>query len=236
MGDHPDAISLDKYGIDLLKTIPYGSKRYILLTPSSSQYVKLILIRKFTISIQNNTGLGSGRARAARPQPGVVLDTYGELPDQDELDVLARRRGQQDVTFTAVGYGLQEINPVFVQADRIRMVAHPHLIQINVPGFTGDFLCCCPTTTLRVGLALVTQAAPTSWGGMRALWWPGLPPSGSMETAPVPVVSSEWTGRMSWTSSIHSWIDGEISLNENHLSLTGARPIAQGKAVATPSV
>ena len=44
----------------------------------------------------------------------------------------------QDVTFTAVGYGLQEINPVFVEAERVRMVAHPHLIQIN-GGLVGDF-------------------------------------------------------------------------------------------------
>ena len=35
--------------------------------------------------------------------------------------------------------GPRQINPVFVQADRIRMFAQPHLIQINTPGFTGDF-------------------------------------------------------------------------------------------------
>jgi hypothetical protein len=75
----------------------------------------------------------------------VVLDEpfpageYGELPELNQLDQLATRRGRQDTTFTAVGYGLQQINPVFVQADRVRMVAHPHLIQINTPGFTGDF-------------------------------------------------------------------------------------------------
>jgi hypothetical protein len=75
----------------------------------------------------------------------VVLDTpmykdaYGVLPQLDELDRMARRRGQQDVTFTAVGYGLQRINPVFVERALIRMYARPHLIQINVPGFTGDF-------------------------------------------------------------------------------------------------
>jgi secreted trypsin-like serine protease len=72
--------------------------------------------------------------------PGVTgLSTYGVLPTADQLDVLATRRGQQDVTFTAVGYGLQRINPVFVESSRTRMVAHPHLIQINVPGFVGDF-------------------------------------------------------------------------------------------------
>lgn len=69
----------------------------------------------------------------------VYLDEYGTLPDVNQLDALKTRRGLQDVTFTSVGYGLQEINPVFIQSQKIRMVAHPHLLQINVPGFTGDF-------------------------------------------------------------------------------------------------
>jgi hypothetical protein len=68
----------------------------------------------------------------------MVMSQYGALPQQDVLDRLARRRGLQDVTFTAVGYGLQQINPVFVEAQRVRMVAHPHLIQIN-GGIVGDF-------------------------------------------------------------------------------------------------
>lgn len=77
----------------------------------------------------------------------VVLDKkykapnreYAELPQVDQLDALKTERGLQDTTFTAVGYGLQRINPVFIEAERVRMVAYPHLIQINVPGFTGDF-------------------------------------------------------------------------------------------------
>lgn len=74
--------------------------------------------------------------------PGVVLadlDDYGDLPTVNQLDSLKTKRGLQNVTFTSVGYGLQRINPVFVQADRVRMVAHPKLNQINVPGFVGDF-------------------------------------------------------------------------------------------------
>lgn len=74
----------------------------------------------------------------------VILSTpvagpYGVLPTVDQLDELKTKRGKQSQTFTAVGYGLQQINPVFIQASLDRMVAHPRLIQINVPGFTGDF-------------------------------------------------------------------------------------------------
>lgn len=73
---------------------------------------------------------------ADRPMP---MSQYGALPRQDVLDRLARQRGLQNTTFTAVGYGLQRINPVFVEAARVRMLARPHLVQINVPGFTGDY-------------------------------------------------------------------------------------------------
>lgn len=74
-------------------------------------------------------------------EPGVVLDEeyYATLPEADQLDQLKTRRGKQETWFTAVGYGLQRINPVFVESERVRMVANPRLIQINTPGFTGDF-------------------------------------------------------------------------------------------------
>ena len=76
----------------------------------------------------------------------VVLDTpfvrahYGALPTLDSLDKLKTRRGQQDVTFTAVGYGLQASFPDATsykdQSFRIRMFATPHLVQIN-NGYVG---------------------------------------------------------------------------------------------------
>jgi Trypsin len=70
----------------------------------------------------------------------VSMPTYGVLPAEDQLDTLKPGR---KTTFTSVGYGLQKSFPDAAAwkevALRIRMVAHPHLIQINVPGFTGDF-------------------------------------------------------------------------------------------------
>lgn len=68
---------------------------------------------------------------------------YGRLPSVDQLDRFSRRRGQQDVTFTAVGYGLQESFPdpaTFLATNtRTRFYSTPRLLQINVPGFTGPF-------------------------------------------------------------------------------------------------
>jgi len=69
----------------------------------------------------------------------IFIAEYGVLPELDQLDGMATKRGRQDTTFTAVGYGLQWINPVFVESERVRMFATPHLVQINAPGFTGEY-------------------------------------------------------------------------------------------------
>ncbi|MGC2239777.1 MAG: S1 family peptidase [Acidimicrobiia bacterium] len=75
----------------------------------------------------------------------VVGVPYGSLPAVDSLDALKKRK---QTTFTAVGYGLQRVAgnvPPWAQGkppyegERVRMVSNPHLLQINVPGFTGDF-------------------------------------------------------------------------------------------------
>jgi V8-like Glu-specific endopeptidase len=72
----------------------------------------------------------------------VEMDEYGELPTLNQLDGLAKKRGKKDVTFTAVGYGLQKSFPDAAswkdQALKIRMFARPKLNQIN-SAYTGDF-------------------------------------------------------------------------------------------------
>jgi V8-like Glu-specific endopeptidase len=65
----------------------------------------------------------------------LAASQYGKLPGRDQLDAL---QPSSSTLFTAVGYGLQKSNPVFVEAEKVRMYAEPHLIQINT-GFTGGF-------------------------------------------------------------------------------------------------
>jgi hypothetical protein len=73
--------------------------------------------------------------------PGVVLSEYGELPEANQFDSFKPKRGQK-VTFTSVGYGLQESFPTpasFLASNtRTRYVAYPKLIQIN-GGIVGDY-------------------------------------------------------------------------------------------------
>lgn len=75
----------------------------------------------------------------------IVLDSpvefgeYGELPEVDQLDALKPRAS---TTFTSVGYGLQVAfsnpNPPKHSAVKDRLVATPHLAQIN-RGIVGDY-------------------------------------------------------------------------------------------------
>jgi hypothetical protein len=73
----------------------------------------------------------------------VKMDAYGTLPGLGLLDQMAAANNKPDITFTAVGYGLQKSFPDAASwkdnAERVRMLAYPHLLQINTPGFTGDF-------------------------------------------------------------------------------------------------
>jgi secreted trypsin-like serine protease len=63
----------------------------------------------------------------------LPASAYGVLPAADQLETL---QPSSSTVFTAVGYGVQRINPAMVVAEKIRMNASPHLIQINT-GFTG---------------------------------------------------------------------------------------------------
>ncbi len=60
----------------------------------------------------------------------VVMDTYGRLPTTGFLDQLATRRGTQDVSFTVVGYGLQEQKPTLVSLVE-RWVGEAHLVNLR---------------------------------------------------------------------------------------------------------
>jgi len=73
-------------------------------------------------------------------EPGFNPGVFGTLPSANSLDSL---QVGMKTRFTSVGYGRQESYPNqamwLANNQRIRMVAHPHLVQVNVPGFTGDF-------------------------------------------------------------------------------------------------
>jgi secreted trypsin-like serine protease len=73
-----------------------------------------------------------GVIKLAKPV-NLPQSAYGKLPSVDSLDGL---QPGTSTSFTAVGYGLQKINPAQVVSQKVRMFANPYLVQINT-GFTG---------------------------------------------------------------------------------------------------
>jgi V8-like Glu-specific endopeptidase len=94
----------------------------------------------------------------------VVMSEYGELPTLNQLDALKPNR---HTTFTAVGYGLQKSFPTAAAwktvAQRVRMVAEPHLIQIN-RGIVGDFSLLLSNNTNTGGTCFGDSGGPNFLG------------------------------------------------------------------------
>ncbi|CAN5796708.1 hypothetical protein BH23ACT4_BH23ACT4_12220 [soil metagenome] len=61
----------------------------------------------------------------------VYAGPYASLPGLDEMDSAGKGRNNPDATVTAVGYGLQLINPVMIQADKTRMQADLMVVDVN---------------------------------------------------------------------------------------------------------
>jgi V8-like Glu-specific endopeptidase len=68
----------------------------------------------------------------------VKMKKYGALPSLGQNRTYSDANPGSSAVYTAVGYGLQRINPVFVEQERVRMFASPHRIQID-GGLVGDF-------------------------------------------------------------------------------------------------
>jgi hypothetical protein len=61
----------------------------------------------------------------------IAMPEYGALAAAGTLDGLATSRGQQELTFTASGYGLTEVNPVKVTSFRERLMAQAQLTNLR---------------------------------------------------------------------------------------------------------
>lgn len=66
----------------------------------------------------------------------IDLDEYARLAAPGTLDALAARRGQQETTFTASGFGVSKVNPVSTTSFRERLMAGSKLT--NLTSATND--------------------------------------------------------------------------------------------------
>lgn len=107
---------------------PYGG-------PTSVEFVEIATHPQFHDGsfVLHDVGI----VRLASP---VDRGGFGTLPVVGQFDDL---KVGKKTTFTSVGYGLQAAFPEAAEWKdsflKTRMVATPHLLQINVPGFTGGF-------------------------------------------------------------------------------------------------
>lgn len=101
--------------------------------------------------------------------PAPVGGPYPTIASVGSLDSLSSKRGQQNTSFRAVGYGLQESFPNAASFQennvRVRMVAYPKLNQINVPGFTGDFSMLLSNNAHSGGTCFGDSGGPNFRGG-----------------------------------------------------------------------
>lgn len=95
----------------------------------------------------------------------IVLDEYGSLAAVGSLDRLATARGRQEVTFTASGYGVTEINPVRATFFGVRLMAQSRLTNLN-SALTGGFnLQTNGNGAGRGGTCLGDSGGPVFYGG-----------------------------------------------------------------------
>jgi Trypsin len=99
----------------------------------------------------------------------MVMPEYGEIPSLNQLNSM--KPGPRS-KFTSVGYGLQKSFPTAAAwknvAQRVRMVAHPHLLQINT-GFTGDFSILLSNNTNTGGTCFGDSGGPNFIGSSNVL-------------------------------------------------------------------
>jgi hypothetical protein len=107
-----------------------------------------------------------GVVRLSSPRP---MNHYGALPSLNQLDGL---RPGPSTRFTAVGYGLQKSFPDAAgwkdQATRVRMVAHPWLLQIN-RGIVGDYSLLLSNNTRSGGTCFGDSGGPNFIGTSNVL-------------------------------------------------------------------
>lgn len=102
----------------------------------------------------------------------VNLAQYGQLPARNTLDQYKIRRGQNPLTFTSVGYGLQKAFPDAAAAKdvaiKVRMVSHPKLNSIN-SGQTGDYSIILSNNAKTGGTCFGDSGGPNFIGTSRVL-------------------------------------------------------------------
>ncbi len=95
----------------------------------------------------------------------IIVSTYGALAAPGSLDVLATRRGLQDITFTASGYGLTYTNPSITISFRERLMASSKLVNLKSALTDGFNLQTSNNPGIGGGTCFGDSGGPVFYGG-----------------------------------------------------------------------
>jgi hypothetical protein len=95
----------------------------------------------------------------------IALAEYGTLAAPGSLDALATRRGRQDITFTASGYGLTYTNPAQTISFRERLMAASQLVNLRSALTDGFNLQTSNNPGIGGGTCFGDSGGPVFYGG-----------------------------------------------------------------------
>jgi hypothetical protein len=95
----------------------------------------------------------------------IVLAEYGTLAGAGTLDQLATHRGQQNLTFTASGYGLSYTNPAITRSFRERLMASSKLVNLRSALTNGFNLQTSNNPGIGGGTCFGDSGGPIFYGG-----------------------------------------------------------------------
>jgi hypothetical protein len=95
----------------------------------------------------------------------LYLSEYGQLAAPGTLDELATRRGHQDLTFTASGYGLTYTNPHVTISFRERLMAQATLVNLGSALTDGFNLQTTNNPGIGGGTCFGDSGGPVFYGG-----------------------------------------------------------------------
>lgn len=95
----------------------------------------------------------------------IFLEEYGTLAAAGTLDELSTRRGRQDLTFTASGYGLSYTNPAITRSFRERLMVSSQLVNLRSALTDGFNLQTTNNPGIGGGTCFGDSGGPIFYGG-----------------------------------------------------------------------
>ncbi|WDE07316.1 trypsin-like serine protease [Thalassomonas viridans] len=105
-------------------------------------------------------------------EPGIILDSYPNLPEANQFDQFTGKKGKKGkkkVSFTTVGYGLQETKAGIVESDLLRMFTTQRLKRAAPLGRKNDFFMLLGGKRKNGGACVGDSGGPNFFGDSKVI-------------------------------------------------------------------